>query len=75
MPMKVRIDHNRCQGHGHCYALEPELFEPVDDDGHAGFRLDGPLVADAELQARLEEARANCPERAITIDERESARE
>jgi len=69
--MRVRIDHNRCQGHGHCYALAPDLFEPVDDAGHSGFRLDEPLAADAELLARLVEARANCPERAITIDERE----
>ncbi len=71
--MKVRIDDNRCQGHGRCYAIEPELFEPVDDDGHSGFLLDGPLTDDADLLARLHEAGANCPEHAITIDESESA--
>ena len=28
--MKVRVDDTLCQGHGRCYALAPELFEPDD---------------------------------------------
>ena len=71
--MKVRIDEQRCQGHGRCYAIEPELFDPVDDDGHSGFSLDELPAGDADLRARVAAVGANCPERAITIDESESA--
>ena len=28
--MKVRVDPDLCQGHGRCYAIAPELFEPDD---------------------------------------------
>ena len=31
--MKVRVDPDLCVGHGRCYALAPEVFEP-DDFGH-----------------------------------------
>ena len=70
--MKVRIDQNRCQGHGRCYSIEPEMFEPMDDHGHAVF-LHEQLVNDADLLAKVAEASANCPEHAITIDESGSA--
>ncbi|OBB27372.1 ferredoxin [Mycolicibacterium elephantis] len=71
--MKVQIDEERCAGHGRCYAIEPDMFAPIDDDGHAGFLLDGPPVNAADLQAKLAEVSANCPEQAITIDESEGA--
>ena len=32
--MRVRVDDERCEGHGRCYALAPELFEP-DDIGNS----------------------------------------
>ena len=32
--MKVRVDQEKCQGHGRCYALAPDLFES-DDYGNA----------------------------------------
>ena len=60
--MRVEIDHDKCTGHGRCYALAPEVFG-CDDDGFG-------LVALAEVPARLEEkariGERNCPERAIT---------
>jgi ferredoxin len=31
-PLKVDIDRTRCTGHGRCYGLAPDVFEP-DDDG------------------------------------------
>lgn len=71
--MKVRIDQNRCKGHGRCYSFRPEMFEPIDDDGHAGFLLQEQLAGDPDLQAKLADAVANCPEHAITIDETGSA--
>ena len=32
--MKLRIDAEACTGHGRCYVLAPEVFEP-DDEGHS----------------------------------------
>ena len=32
--MRIKIDNDRCTGHGRCYALAPEVFEP-DDEGHS----------------------------------------
>ena len=63
--MKLRIDEDACTGHGRCYVLAPELFEP-DEYGHGSLLADEvpPGLAD---QARL--AAANCPERAITVEE------
>ena len=64
--MKVRVDDERCEGHGRCYALAPELFAP-DDIGNGHEVGDGTVAAGMEQQARL--AVANCPERAITVEE------
>jgi ferredoxin len=64
--MKVRVDPERCEGHGRCYALAPELFEP-DDVGNSQVVGSGTVAAEMEHKARM--AVANCPERAITIEE------
>ena len=63
--MKLRIDEEACTGHGRCYVLAPELFEP-DEYGH-GSLLAAEVPAGLADQARL--AAANCPERAITVEE------
>jgi ferredoxin len=61
--MKLRIDNEACTGHGRCYVLAPDVFEP-DDEGHSVA-----LVVDipAELLDKAQLAVANCPESAITI--------
>ena len=64
--MKVRIDRDRCQGHGRCHALAPELFE-LDELGHATAVADGIVATGMEGKARL--AAANCPEYAVRIVE------
>jgi ferredoxin len=64
--MKVRVDEDRCEGHGRCYALAPELFAP-DDIGNSTTIGDGRVSAELERKARL--AAANCPEQAIAIDD------
>ncbi|MFC4006275.1 TetR family transcriptional regulator [Nonomuraea purpurea] len=63
-PVKVRIDSERCQGHGRCYDLAPALFAE-DDEGYGQVVGDGEVSQDEERAARL--AAANCPERAIEI--------
>ena len=62
--MEIAVDHHRCQGHGRCYDLAPEVFG-ADDDGHVVLLVpDGRVPPDAEPQAIL--AVRNCPERALT---------
>ena len=63
--MKLRIDEDVCTGHGRCYVLAPELFEP-DDFGH-GSLIAAEVPKGLEDQARL--AASNCPERAITVED------
>lgn len=64
--MKLHIDSGRCQGHGRCYDLAPDLFGD-DDEGFGQVLGDGVVPEDRERDARL--AVANCPERAIDVDE------
>ena len=62
----VHVDRDRCEGHGRCYATAPGVFE-ADEVGDGREIGDGSVAADLEHHARL--AVANCPERAITIEE------
>ena len=61
---RIEYDRTKCQGHGRCYALAPELFD-ADDEGYAVVRVTGPLPADLERAAAL--AADNCPEYAIEV--------
>lgn len=68
--MKIVIDRNRCTGHGRCYVLAPTLFE-ADDDGFGQLlesKVERRVGASEGADARL--AMLNCPEQAITIDDR-----
>ena len=62
--MKVQIDPERCQGHGRCYDLAPNLFGD-DDEGYGQVLGDGTVSPDQERNARL--AVVNCPEHAIEV--------
>ena len=64
--MHIELDSEKCQGHGRCYALAPDLFEP-DDEGYAVLLVgpDGVVPAGFEDAARL--TADNCPEYAITV--------
>lgn len=61
--VKIRVDPERCTGHGRCYSLAPEVFEP-DAEGHSVVILEDvpPELAD---KARI--GVENCPEQAISI--------
>jgi ferredoxin len=61
--MHVSIDVARCQGHGRCAVLAPDLFD-VDDLGKAKTLLDPSPEAH---RAAAEEAELSCPESAITV--------
>jgi ferredoxin len=63
--VKLRVDLDRCTGHGRCYALAPDVFA-ADDYGHCELLVedvDGPLAEQARLGVD------NCPERAITLED------
>ena len=62
--MKIKIDQERCQGHGRCYSLAPELVEP-DDIGQGREIGDGDVPPELEKAAR--NAAANCPESAVLL--------
>jgi ferredoxin len=64
--MRILLDSSKCEGHGRCYSLAPELFE-ADDEGYAVLRVTGDVTAEMDKDARL--AVANCPEYAIEITE------
>ena len=64
--MKVRIDHDKCQGHGRCYTLAPALFGE-DDEGTGQVIGDGVVAEDQAQAAYL--AEANCPESAVSVNE------
>ena len=65
MTARLRIEAARCNGHGRCYDLAPELF--TDDAG--GY---GTVLVDRLDDAQLSAARLavnSCPERAVILDE------
>lgn len=63
--MKIKLDNSKCQGHGRCYALAPDLFES-DDEGYAVLLATGDVPEGREKDAQL--AADNCPEYAIEVE-------
>jgi ferredoxin len=57
------IDRDRCQGHGRCAMLAPQVFD-LDDDGIGEVLVD---PVPAEDLGDVREAALNCPESAITL--------
>ncbi len=61
--MHVSVDRSICTGHGRCYVLAPDVYQP-DDDGYCvvvAAEVGDDLAEQAELGAR------NCPEDAISF--------
>ncbi|UDY35028.1 ferredoxin [Dermatobacter hominis] len=62
--MQIRLDVDACVGHGRCYAIDPDVFEP-DDLGHC-------VVVRAEVppddEERARRAVDACPEGALAVD-------
>jgi ferredoxin len=66
---KICVDLDRCEGHGRCYAIAPDLLGPIDDHGHAGFVGDGIDPADEKLMERANRAVRSCPEDALSWEQ------
>jgi len=63
--MQVSVERDKCEGHGVCHMVEPELF-PLDDLGYSA-------LEDADIEPgdedRVRRAVASCPERALSVRE------
>jgi ferredoxin len=59
----LTIDASRCQGHGRCSLISPQLFD-ISDDGLGQVLVPEPGPEDADEVAR---AIDNCPESAISF--------
>ena len=57
----LRIDHTKCQGHGRCALIEPDVFD-VSDEGLGLVLVPQP---DPSCAGTVEQAIENCPEQAI----------
>ena len=66
MPAQLEFNPGLCTGHGRCYSLAPDVFEP-DEVGHCVVKV--PVVATSDLEAQARLAVANCPEQALAIHE------
>lgn len=56
------IDPQKCQGHGRCTLVNPDLFD-VDDAGYGVVLIENP---GPEYDADIEIAIGSCPEQAIS---------
>jgi ferredoxin len=61
--VRVVVDQDRCESHGVCMAMVPEMFEVGDDDVLRVFVGDVP----AELEAGVVQAVDHCPKQALSI--------
>jgi ferredoxin len=61
--VNVRIAPERCQGHGQCNLVCPEIFD-FDEQGFGRVRTQR---VPEPLRADVERAERTCPERAIEI--------
>jgi ferredoxin len=63
--MKVWADEDRCQGHGLCHMVAPDVFDLKEEDGHV-------LVRTPQVPPELEEDAVRgvegCPEMALNSE-------
>jgi ferredoxin len=60
----IRLDAERCQGHGRCYVLAPDLFD-ADEYGHCVLLVDEvPVGREDDARSGVE----NCPEQALALE-------
>ena len=62
--MRILLDTEKCQGHGRCYTLAPDLFDS-DDLGHCVLRT---AEVPAHLEAEARNGVENCPEQALALE-------
>lgn len=63
--MRIEFDQEACTGHGRCYTVAPEFYEPDEN----GYCLDPTGEVPAALEDAARTGAQNCPEGAITAVE------
>lgn len=63
--MRVSVDLDRCEAHGVCTGIAPDVFE-LDDDDVLHVLIESP--PDDRLE-QMREAATRCPKQAITVEE------
>ena len=63
---RIHIDTGRCSGHGRCYTLAPDVFDP-DEEGFPVL-LTETVEDDPQLLHDVQTAVDGCPERAISME-------
>lgn len=66
----LTVDQSKCQGHGRCVLIAPEIFD-LDSLGQAVPRI---TKIDSALMPKALLAIANCPEFAISLHDQEADR-
>lgn len=77
MTVEIRVDAGACVGHGRCYSLAAEVFAP-DEAGYCVVlvpEIDLVATGGSELERRARLGADACPERAITVADREAPRD
>jgi len=64
--MKVVVDQFRCDAHGVCVSVCPEVFDLNDDEDVVRVIDEHP---DESLRDRIDKAVQQCPKAAITIED------
>jgi ferredoxin len=64
--MKVKVDELRCDAHGVCVSICPEVFSLEDDKDVVTVLVKEP---DDPLRERVERAAFRCPKAAITVED------
>jgi ferredoxin len=63
--VRVKVDHDRCEGNAVCLGIAPDIFD-LDDEDYAVVKAD-PVPADQE--AVTEQAIAECPRAALVRED------
>ncbi|GAA4259736.1 ferredoxin [Dietzia aurantiaca] len=66
---RINIDTSKCSGHGRCYTVSPDFFDP-DDEGFPVLLVQD-VDPDSDGYQSVLDAVDNCPERAITLTDAE----
>jgi ferredoxin len=61
--VRVSVDYARCEGHGLCEEIAPELFQ-LDDDGELTMAREGQEL-EAGLVGKVSQAINSCPASAL----------
>lgn len=63
--MQIEVIRDRCEGHGLCEEVAPNLYR-LDDEGYVVFTYNGQSVPDEERAAAIAGARV-CPVAALIV--------